>query len=403
MAGPNMMRHLSPTGSPIKFAELAGWLVNTVTGRNNSEALLQLAKELLGVDAGFLFSTGRGAMTALLTAVKLQNSDSGRDEVVVPAYTCYSVASSVINAGLKIRLCDIDPRTLSYDEQQLHQIDFSRVVAIISANLYGLPNDLPMLEKLAKTEGVLLIDDAAQSLNAKIDGRYLGSFGDAGILSLDKGKNVTSIQGGLIVTNHRGLAESLSQQVGKLDALSFKRQLIEFIKVLIYYFFLNPYAYKLPANISFSGLGETRFETDVEVSKYPAFLSSLATAQFNRIDQITQSRIRHGFYYDGALQSNQSITKIDRLAQTEPAYLRYPLLVHDADKRSELLDRFREYGISASYPKSLNCVTEIEAHLVGERRCPGAEAIAGQIVTLPTHAYVRESDMNQIIETLAGL
>ncbi|MCG7912381.1 DegT/DnrJ/EryC1/StrS family aminotransferase [Candidatus Thiodiazotropha endoloripes] len=378
-------------------------MANIVSGKNHNEVLLQLAKGLLGMDAGFLFSTGRGAMTALLAAVKLQNSDNDRNEVIVPAYTCYSVASSVINAGLKIRLCDIDPRTLSYDEQQLRQIDFSRVAAIISANLYGLPNNLPMLEKLSKSEGFLLIDDAAQSLNAKIDGRYLGSFGDAGILSLDKGKNVTSIQGGLAVTNHPGLAELLSQNVERLDPLSFKRQAIEFIKVVIYYFFLNPYAYKLPANISFSGLGETRFETDVEVSKYPAFLSSLATAQFNRIDQITQSRTQRGFYYDEALQSNQSITKIDRLVQTEPAYLRYPLLVHDANQRSELLDEYREYGISASYPKSLNCVDEIAGHLVGERACPAAEVIARQIVTLPTHAYVRETDMNQIIEILAGL
>lgn len=398
-----MMRHLSPTGSPIKFSEFAGWLANVASGRNHTEALLQLAKGVLGMDAGFLFSTGRGAMTALLAAVKLQNSGNDRDEVIIPAYTCYSVASSVINAGLKIRLCDIDPRTLSYDEQQLRQIDLSRVVGIVSANLYGLPNDLPMLEKLAKSEGILLIDDAAQSLNAKIDGRYLGSFGDAGILSLDKGKNVTSIQGGLAVTSHPGLAELLSKEVEKLDPLSFKRQLIEFVKVVIYYFFLNPYAYKLPANISFSGLGETRFETHVEVSQYPAFLSSLATAQFNRIDQITESRARHGFYYDEALQSNQSITKIDRLAQTEPAYLRYPLLVHDENQRRELLEGFREYGISASYPKSLSSVTEIEGHLVGERRCPAAETVAQQIVTLPTHAYVRETDMDRIIEILAGL
>ncbi|RLW57932.1 MAG: hypothetical protein B6D70_14200, partial [gamma proteobacterium symbiont of Stewartia floridana] len=61
-----MMRHLSPTGSPIKFSEFAGWLANVATGRNQTEALLQLAKGVLGMDAGFLFSTGRGAMTALL-------------------------------------------------------------------------------------------------------------------------------------------------------------------------------------------------------------------------------------------------------------------------------------------------------------------------------------------------
>jgi dTDP-4-amino-4,6-dideoxygalactose transaminase len=394
------MRHLAPTGSPIAFSELLGWLANGLIGKSDEQRLLQRVKSLLDVDAGFLYLTGRGAMTALLAAVKRQIGDSDRNEVVIPAYTCYSVASSAINAGLKIRLCDIDSRTLSYDEQQLRQMDFSRVAAIVSANLYGLPNDLPMLEKLAKAEGVMLIDDAAQSLYATIDDRLLGSFGDAGILSLDKGKNVTSMQGGVVVTNHQGLIDTLSNQVSQLDELSFKRRFIEFAKVLIYYFFLNPYAYKLPANLSFSGLGETRFETEVEIKKYPAFLASLACSQIKRIDQITQSRTQHGYFYDEALQSNQRMTKIERLPNTQPAYLRYPLLVHDPDKRKVLLERFREYGISASYPKSLNAITEIADHRVGEPACPGAERVSQQIITLPTHAYVNPSDRNKIVEII---
>jgi dTDP-4-amino-4,6-dideoxygalactose transaminase len=398
-----MMRHLAPSGSPILFKELLGWLFNIATRRSEEERVLQLIKSKFGIDSGFLFYTGRGAMTALLTAVKSQNGDSERNEVVVPAYTCYSVASSVINAGLKVRLCDIDSRTLSYDEQKLKSMDFSRVVAIVSANLYGLPNDLLMLEKLARAEGVVLIDDAAQSFNAKIDGRYLGGFGQAGILSLDKGKNVTSMQGGIVVTNQSELKDLLSDRLLKLDELSVRRQMIEFAKVLIYFFFLNPYAYKLPANISFSGLGETPFETEVEILKYPAFLSSLAFSQLQRIDQITQSRTMHGYYYDEALQSNNEVTKIERIAKTEPAYLRYPLLVHNSDKREKLLNEYREYGISASYPKPLNRVPEIEAHLVGEPLCPSAEAVSQQLVTLPTHAYVTKSDMNRIIEVFEAL
>ncbi|MEJ2621997.1 MAG: DegT/DnrJ/EryC1/StrS family aminotransferase [Candidatus Thiodiazotropha sp.] len=394
------MRHLAPTGSPIYFSELLGWLANTLTGKRDQQRLLLLLKNLLDVDSGFLYLTGRGAMTALLAAVKHQTHDRDRNEVVIPAYTCYSVASSVINAGLKIRLCDIDSKTLSYDERQLRQIDFSGVAAIVSANLYGLPNDLPMLEKLAKAEGVMLIDDAAQSLYAKIDGRLLGSFGDAGILSLDKGKNVTSMQGGVVVTKHQGLIDALSNQASQLDELSFKRRFIEFAKVLIYYFFLNPYAYKLPANLSFSGLGETRFETEVEIKKYPAFLASLACAQIERIDQITHCRTQHGYYYDEALQSNQRMTKIARLPKTQPAYLRYPLLVHDPNQRQTLLERFREYGISASYPRSLNAIAEIANHRVGESVCPGAERVSQQIITLPTHAYVNRSDRNKIVDII---
>jgi dTDP-4-amino-4,6-dideoxygalactose transaminase len=373
-------------------------------GGGTVEKLEQAVQALLNTKYCFVYSTGRGAMTSLLSAIKaLRSPDDTRNEVILPAYTCYSVASSAINAGLKIRLCDIDPNTLSYDPQKLRQIDFSHVLAIVSSSLYGLPNDMLMLEHLAQERGIVLIDDAAQSLNARVEGRPVGTFGHAGILSLDKGKNVTSMQGGLIVTNQADLADHLQKVSQQLPDLSFKSSLVEFIKVFIYTVFLNPYAYKIPANISFAGLGETRFETDVQVRRYPRFLSSLAVAQLKRIEQITQSRTAHGEYYERVLKGNDSLTKITQMKSAQPVYLRYPVLVNDPQLRADLLDRYREFGISVSYPKSLNNLPEIESSLVSREVCPGAERVAEQIVTLPTHAFVRETDMQIICEILNAL
>ncbi|MEJ2612886.1 MAG: DegT/DnrJ/EryC1/StrS family aminotransferase [Candidatus Thiodiazotropha sp.] len=267
---------------------------------SGDEAQLKGAVQaLLGNKYSSVYSTGRGAMTTLLSGVKaLRSSADSRNEVIMPAYTCYSVASSAINAGLKIRLCDIDPTTLSFDQDKLQQIDFTNVIAIVSANLYGLPNNLVELERLADERGVMLIDDAAQSLNSRLAGRYVGTFGSAGILSLDKGKNATSIQGGLIITDHSDLSEAIVDIYKEVPDLGMKAGLVEFIKVLIYYLFLNPYAYKIPASISFSGLGETRFETDVEIKRYPSFLATLAESQLKRLDEITESRIAHGDFYE---------------------------------------------------------------------------------------------------------
>jgi dTDP-4-amino-4,6-dideoxygalactose transaminase len=400
----DMIKHLAPTGSPIKPGELFTWLFSTASGTSGKEPLQRAVETLLKVEHSFLLSTGRGAMTLLLSSVKALNGQDGqRDEVILPAYTCYSVASSAINAGLKIRLCDIDPKTLCYDFEKLEQIDFSRVLAVVSASLYGLPNDMVRLERLVAERGALLIDDAAQSLYSTFDGRYLGTFGHAGILSLDKGKNVTSMQGGLIVTNNQELAEHIAKQSEQLSDLSFKRRLIEFLKVLIYFLFLNPYAYKIPANISFSGLGETRFETEVEMKHYPGFLASLALSQINRIDEITGSRIERGAFYDRCLKPNDRVSKITPLEQSAPVYLRYPLLVQDGEVRSHLLSRYREYGISPSYPKSLNQLAEIEDHTVAKEVCPGGEQVARQVVTLPTHAFVSKSDQKKICEIVSAL
>ncbi|MES9860000.1 MAG: DegT/DnrJ/EryC1/StrS family aminotransferase [Candidatus Thiodiazotropha sp. LLP2] len=399
-----MLKHLAPTGSPIKFFELFNWLSSALTGSGDKDKLLNVVKALLNREYSYLYSTGRGAMTVLLSAVKALNGMNGeRNEVILPAYTCYSVASSAINAGLKIRLCDIDPNTLSYDMDKLRKMDLSRVVAIVSANLYGLPNDMVALENFAEEHGALLIDDAAQSLNSMIDGRHVGTFGYAGILSLDKGKNVTSMQGGLIVTNNDELADFLERETEQLSELSSKSKLFEFVKVFVYFLFLNPYAYKIPANISFSGLGETRFETEVEVKAYPDFLASLAIAQFKRIERITELRTARGEFYEKSLNPHPGVSKIARLESAVPVYLRYPLLIHDSGVRSDLLAQCREYGISGSYPKSLNMLAEIEAHLVVREACPGAECVARQIVTLPTHAFVTDNDAKSICEIVNKL
>jgi dTDP-4-amino-4,6-dideoxygalactose transaminase len=343
-------------------------------------------------------------MTVLLKAVRsLRGKNDGRNEVIIPAYTCYSVASSVMNAGLKVRLCDINPDTFSYDMECLDRIETDRVVAIVSASLYGLPNNLPELERFAHERGIYLIDDAAQSLNAEVGGRKVGTFGLAGILSLDKGKNITSMQGGLIVSNDQSLSTALLESQQELLTLSMADSLKEFIKVLIYYLFLNPYAYQIPANISFSGLGETRFENDIDIRKYPRMLSTLAVSQIERIAEITEIRRQNSRYYASHLIESDALKKIKPVETAEPVYLRYPVLLQDKDKREGLLDQCSSLGITASYPKPLSKLDEIRPSLVSLASCPGAEKVADHIITLPTHAYVKVSDMSKIAHILNQL
>src|SRR5690606_13714195 len=107
--------------------------------------------------------------------------------------------ASIVRAGLRPRLCDVDPATMGMSPEALERADFSRVLAIVSANLYGLPNALPAIERITRERGVFMLDDAAQALGARIAGRAVGSFGDAGLYSFDKGKIICTIQGGAIV------------------------------------------------------------------------------------------------------------------------------------------------------------------------------------------------------------
>ena len=154
-------------------------------------------------------STGRAAMTLAFQAMKRAARDPNRVEVIVPGYTCYSVPAAIERAGLVPRLCDVDPATLSPDLESLADLDFGRVLAIVSANLYGLPNALDDLESLARRHGIFMLDDAAQALGARYQGRPVGSFGDVGLFSFDKGKNITTLQGGVLVSDSASLSDAL--------------------------------------------------------------------------------------------------------------------------------------------------------------------------------------------------
>src|SRR5688572_3359529 len=153
------MSFVAPAGTPLRLSEIASGLWQG----SRSEAIQELHAELArlaNADACWSFSSGRAAMVVALRAMKAV--DGGRrTRVVIPGYTCYSVAAALENTGLSPVLCDVAPRTLSFDLDALGRIDMSGVLAVTTANLDGIPNDTPAIARLASAGGAYLLDDAA--------------------------------------------------------------------------------------------------------------------------------------------------------------------------------------------------------------------------------------------------
>lgn len=194
------MAFVAPAGVPLSLGDLANGAIRSLS----AAATERLTRGLCAAgarDRGWLVSTGRAAMTLAFAAMKRAAGDPRRVEIVLPGYTCYSVPAAVERAGLVPRICDVDPVTLTPDLDSLAGVDFSRVLAVVSANLYGLPNDLEATESLARHHGIFMLDDAAQALGARYRGRPAGNFGDVGLYSFDKGKNITTLQGGALVAD----------------------------------------------------------------------------------------------------------------------------------------------------------------------------------------------------------
>lgn len=396
------MRTLAPSGSPIRPSELLACL--TAVGKPSADNLRRALCAKLEVKHAFLMANGRGAMSLLLRNLADQQTDRERRYVVIPSYTCYSVAASALMAGLEVLVCDIDEDTLCYNLEQLESIDYSQVLAIVSANLYGIPDQLPELEALARRHGVFLIDDAAQCLGATADGRPVGTFGDAGILSFDKGKIITSINGGVIVTNNDALAERLSAAHEELQPLPVPTRITELVKLGVYFALLNPWLYGVPANLPFLKLGATRYEDDYPLQHYFDGLAPLALAQFQRMTEINSSRQACAAIYAAQLPRTPMLATINPVANSEPVWLRFPIRIRDAAAREEFLRRNRNNGCSASYPLSIADVPEIRDRIVVQNGVSqSGRTIARQIVTLPTHAYVSDNDIARICDGIAEL
>jgi perosamine synthetase len=159
----------------------------------------------LGVD--YVQATSSGT-AALFLALKALGVGPG-DEVIVPDLTFIATASAVKLAGAEVKLVDIDPGNLNMDPERVAEAINERTKAILPVHVNGRPADMAALRALAGKHGLALIEDAAEALGSRDNGKALGSLSDAGCISLAPTKIITTGQGGLIATNNSGVRDAI--------------------------------------------------------------------------------------------------------------------------------------------------------------------------------------------------
>lgn len=384
--------YLPPAGTPLPLAEIASGFSAALRGASANRELEELLRAMSGRPHAWALSSGRASMMLLLTAMRDVESarGTGRNEIIIPAYTCYSVPAAIERAGLVPRLCDIDPRTLSYDANALARQPTDRALAIVSSNLYGLPNALPALEAYARERGLFLLDDGAQALGARIEDRPVGGFGDVGLYSFDKGKNITTIQGGAIVASPGVLGDAVAARCDKLPAPAPAETFTLAIKLVAYSILLRPHLYAFVRRAMHGSLGITPYETAYPVATLGSSLCGVAVLQAKRLPSLAAIRSENAARYARALAEVREFESIEPLPGTVPAWVRYPLLARDATQRAALIATLDAAGIgaTASYPQALPDVPEVARRAVNPGDSfPGARSVASRIITLPTHPY----------------
>jgi len=138
-------------------------------------------------------------------ALKLQRAD----EVIVPAVSWSTTYYPLYQYGLKIKFVDIDLHTLNYDLDQLKQATTDKTRAIMAVNLLGNPNDFECIQQIIGKRDIVLLEDNCESMGAKYNGKMAGTFGVMGSFSSFFSHHISTMEGGLIVTDDEELYQIL--------------------------------------------------------------------------------------------------------------------------------------------------------------------------------------------------
>src|ERR1700712_2676816 len=150
--------------------------------------------------------------TVSLTLAALASNVKAGDEVIVPNYTMIATANSVFMLGARPVFVDVEPETLCLDINQTEAAltTKTRAIMLVTANGRYPKAGVDAFVDLADRHGLVLIEDAAQSLGSRYpDGRHMGSVGNIGSFSFSVPKVITTGQGGCLITNDGKLAERL--------------------------------------------------------------------------------------------------------------------------------------------------------------------------------------------------
>lgn len=327
-----------------------------------------------------LGGSGRALMTLLLHALR-QADTEGRDQVLVPAYTCYSVAASVVRAGLKIAVYDLDPRTFQPDEASLRRAAGRATLAVVHQHLFGIPQPVEHVRKVADRLGIPVIEDAAQGLGGSLKNTPMGAMGDYAIFSFGRGKPLPVGCGGALV----GRGQVLETLVSPGSKSGFK-QLCRSIAV---HALSHPLLYGVMEMLPL-GLGETIFDPEFTISGMPAAMKRLAERSLENIDKQVERRRDIAAVYRLCLDGSRIVPEPEG---ARPAYPRFPYLAGPGALDLRLL----RLGVRRMYPRAIIDEPEIAKFIARPvSPAPGARQIARDLITLPTHSKVTPSMARKI-------
>ena len=352
--------------------------VNQVLRSNNltmGEHLDQFEKELAAytqTKGAIGVSSGTAALHCAYSTLDLR----GR-EVITSPMTFVATASTAVFQGAKIVFSDVDPRTGNMDAQVIESNLNSKTSVVTCVDYAGNPVNLPEIKKVISGRDVLIFDDASHALGSRYQNKIIGTEADLTIFSFFPTKNITSGEGGAIVSNNVQLLEKVRafKMHGLVREKTKQREPSEGDwHQEVHSFGLN---YRL---------------SDIH--------AALALSQLKRIEKFKQIRKEIFDFYIKSLSPIAEIELPTKTPNSDPFWHLFPIRV-PKEVRKRLFNYLRENGVivQVNYiPVYLHPVFQDLGYKKG--LCPNAENFYEQEISLPIHTRIKIQELEYIIELI---
>jgi dTDP-4-amino-4,6-dideoxygalactose transaminase len=289
-----------------------------------------------------------------------------------------------------VSLSDIRDDTFDFDVDRIGDTLDNDTACVVTNNLFGIPSDIEGLRNRIRGKGVFVVEDAAQAMGVRWEGKAIGTRGDAGFFSLGRGKNITCGAGGVIVTGSDEIADAIQRHYSLLETPGFMGTLARYGKAVAFSLFVRSNLFWFPSGIPSLRLGETFFYSDFPCHKLSGMEAGLLKDWKNRLKESNEARLANSHYF------------IDRLGLKERGdgtipYLRLPVLMETRETRDRIFAASVQAGLGLSrmYPAPVNEIPELKNEFPG-MEFPVAKSVSERILTLPTHPFLSGKDKIKI-------
>lgn len=312
--------------------------------------------------------------TAALHSVLLAHGITSEDEVIVPSFTFISTANSVFFTGAKPIFADIEKKTLGLDAQSVKEKISERTKAIILVHFSGCPADQTLkIKEIADANGLILIEDNAESLGARLDGRLTGTFSDSQILSFCANKLITCGEGGAVLTDSENISKKLRllRSHGREETENY---------------------FNSSKDMDYVSLGYN--------FRMPSMCAALADSQLSKIDDLIKMRKKVASEYRDSLKG-LDISFLPDDDRYNNVHQLFSIILGDSKRRDGLRKHLQDNKISCKvYFDPIHKSIYYSKNMGYDDHLSVTEDMSSRILSLPMHPQLSTSEIYRISSTI---